>query len=337
MSNKVATQNKAEVSASKRFSNAMIKEFNEGVGSVALSDFQQRLAQNYFMSIDDALKTAEIARSKKTGKWKDEVPVTWSNVDMPSLARDLVTYARIGLDPSQKNHINAIPFKNGTTGMYDIVFIEGYRGIELKAEKYGLDVPDTVTVELVYSNDDFKPIKKDRTNKVESYDFNITNPFDRGEIIGGFYYHAYTDNPSKNKLVIMTMKDIEKRKPKYASVEFWGGEKDVWKNGQKTGEKEVIEGWHEKMVYKTIHRAAFNDITIDSQKIDDNYTKLKELENKAVETSVNAEISEHANNQTLDFEDEEIIDMEVEETEEEPEVTVEDTDGEQIVMEDPGY
>jgi len=44
-------------------------------------------------------------------KYKDPLPVVWENVDMQELARDVVTYARIGLDPSQKNHINPIPTK----------------------------------------------------------------------------------------------------------------------------------------------------------------------------------------------------------------------------------
>jgi recombination protein RecT len=187
-------------------------------------------------------------------KDRDPLPVTWENVNMESLARSVVAYARIGLDPAQKNHINMIPYKNNTTGKYDIGFIEGYRGIELKAMKYGLDVPDAVIVELVYTNDKFKPIKKSLNNPYESYEFEIVDAFDRGEIKGGFYYHIYSKYPEKNKLVIMTLKDIEKRKPKYASSEFWGGEKDVWKDGKKVG-TEQVEGWFEKMCYKTIYRA----------------------------------------------------------------------------------
>jgi len=116
-------------------------------------------------------------------------------------------------------------------------------------------VPDAVIVELVHKNDTFKVIKKDMNNKYESYDFEVVNPFDRGEIIGGFYYHAYKDNPEKNKIVTFTLADIEKRKPQYASVEFWGGEKTVWENGKPAG-KEKVEGWYEKMCWKTIYRAA---------------------------------------------------------------------------------
>lgn len=340
MSNKknLAVVEKKELTISERFTNAMVQEFKSGVGAVALTDFQQRLAQNYFVAIDTALKTAEQARLKKTGKWQDPVPVTWNNINMQELARDLVSYARIGLDPAQKNHINMIPFKNNNTQKYDIGFIEGYRGIQLKAEKYGLDVPSAVIVELVYSNDKFRQIKKDFRNEYDSYEFEITNPFDRGEIIGGFYYHHFESNPKKNKIVVMSIEDILKRKPARASVEFWGGEKDIWENGKKVGKKQV-EGWYERMCYKTVYRAAYNDITIDSQKIDSDYLRVRQLETQYAENVAIAEIEENANMEELDFDDEtgEIIEGESEVVYEEGPEIISDGDDGQLEMEGPGY
>jgi recombination protein RecT len=255
---------KAEPSMSERFTNKIVAEFSGSVGDIALTNFQRRLAQNYFMAVDVALRMAEEKRMKKSEKYRDQLAVTWANVNMEQLARNVVAAARIGLDPMQSNHVNVMPFKNNALGKYDIVFVDGYRGIELKAKKYGLDIPDHVIVELVYSNDKFKSIKKDRNNKYEAYDFEIVNDFDRGEIVGGFYYHVYNDRPEKNKLVVMPLKEILKRKPQYASAEFWGGEKDVWKDGKKVG-KEHTDGWYEKMCYKTVYRAAYKDVTIDSQ------------------------------------------------------------------------
>lgn len=341
--NEVATQ-KRELTISERFTARVITEFQDDVGEVALSDFQKRLAQNYFMGIDDALKKAEIGRKRKSENYRDEVPVTWENVSLNQIARDVVTYARLGLDPAQKNHIHVIPFKNNNTKKYDITFMEGYRGIELKAEKYGLDVPDAVIVELVYSTDTFTPFKKDRRHAVEDYEFEVTNPFDRGDIIGGFYYHVYNNNPSKNKLVIMTIEDIEKRKPQYAGVEFWGGEKDIWKDGKRTGKKEQVDGWYPEMCYKTVYRAAYNDITIDSQKIDDNYMRLKQLETQAIETRANAEIAENANTEIIDLEPEEVeepefVDVEIIEDDEaeEPE-SVPVVEAEQVAFDEgPDY
>lgn len=290
-----------EKSMSRKFMDKVILEFANGVGDIALTEFQKRLAQNYFISIDASLKMAEEKRLKKTRN-QDKVPVKWANVNLELLARNVVASARIGLDPAQKNHINTIPYKNNTTGKYDIGFIEGYRGMELKAKKYGLDIPDGVIVELVYSNDRFKSIKKDRNNSIESFEFEIVNDFDRGTVVGGFYYHIYKHFPEKNRLVVLTLKDIEKRKPAYASVEFWGGERDIWEDGKKTGKKELVEGWFNEMCWKTVYRAAYGSLTIDSQKIDDDYLRLALMEKDMKEAIVAAEVEVSANSEALDIE-----------------------------------
>lgn len=290
---------KMEPTQSERFMTKVISEFGSSVGEVALTNFQKRLAQNYFIALDGVLKAAEEKRLKKSEQYRDPVPMTWNNVNMDKLSRDVVAYARIGFDPAQPNHISLIPFKNNNTGKYDIGFIEGYRGLELKSVKYGLDVPDHVTVELVYSNDYFAPIKKDANHPHESYEFEIKNPFDRGTILGGFYFHSYIKTPEKNKLVMMTVKEIEKRKPDHASVEFWGGEKDKWEKGKKVG-KETVEGWYDKMAWKTVYRAAHNDITIDSQKIDDDYLRLKQIESDLSEAEVSEEVRTNANRDVID-------------------------------------
>ncbi len=274
---------KQEESLSVRFMNAITKEFTSAVDAPALTGHQRRLAQNYFIALDQALEKAEQRRNKT----KNDLPITWGNVNMNQLALDVVAAARVGLDPAQPNHVNMVPYKNSKTKKYDIGFIDGYRGIELKAVKYGLDVPDSVIVELVYANDGFKPIKKDVRNKVESYEFEVTNPFDRGDIVGGFYYHSYSDNPGKNKLVVLTLQDILKRKPDYASKEFWGK-----------------DGWYEKMCWKTIYRAAYRDITIDSQKIDDDYMRLKKQEEFFAEQDLDEEIAANANGEVIDIEGE---------------------------------
>lgn len=273
---------KQELSISERFTGAMIKEFETtAIQGVELSPFHQRLFQNYFIKLDLILKEAEVKRLNNTKK-KNDPELIWSNINMNDLAQKIAPSVRIGLDPSQPNHVNMIPYLNNRTKKYDIGFILGYRGIELKAVKYGLSVPDDVIVEVKYTTDKFRPIKKDINNKIEAYEFEITQPFDRGEIEGGFYYHVFYDKPEKNILVMFNLAEIEKRKARYASAEFWGGDKDVYKNGQKTGEKEKVEGWFHEMVYKTIYRAAYNCITIDSRKIDDDFVKVSH-ESKMVE------------------------------------------------------
>lgn len=290
---------KPQETASVRFTNMVMKEFSDGVGKIELSDFQKRLIQNYFIGIDLALKAAEERRLKKHEKYRDPVPVTWDNVDLPNLARSVVSAARIGWDPMQDNHVSLIPFKDNTTGKYVINIMPGYRGLELKARKYGLDVPDYVVVELVHENDYFKQIKKDRNNPIETYEFEIKNPFNRGKIVGGFYYHGWKDNPEKNRLVVFTLEEILKRKPEYAAVEFWGGEKDVWENGKKVG-TEKVEGWFKEMCWKTIYRAAYRAITVDSQKIDDDFVRMKMLEDSFAESKIAREIEENANKELID-------------------------------------
>lgn len=145
------------------------------------------------------------------------------------------------------------------------------------AENYALIPPKSVTIDLVYSTDTFKPIKKGYNQPFETYEFEITNPFNRGDIIGGFGYIEYEDK-SRNELVIMTKKDIDKRRPKFASANFWGGEVIEWKNGQKITEEK--EGWYEEMCRKTLIREVYSQkhIPLDPKKVDYSYQYMKQQE-----------------------------------------------------------
>lgn len=285
-------------SFSQRFTNRVVTEFKATSQGIELSDKQKRLISNYFIGVDQALKLAEEKRLKVSEDRRESLAYTWANVQMDSLAIRVVAFSKLGLDPTQPNHLFPIPYKNNTTNKYDITMIMGYKGIEVKAMKYGLDIPKNMVVEVVFKNDDFKPLKKDRNNKIESYEFNIVNPWERGEIVGGFYYKEFED-PTKNKLEFMSIKEIEKRKPKYASAEFWGGEKAVYKNGSKTNETTKIEGWYYEMVRKTLDRAAYNSITIDADKIDDNYMAILNAEREATILEASQEIELNANSQEL--------------------------------------
>jgi len=270
---------KQTITPSERFTNMVMAKFSGVAGSaIEISGYQKRLIQNYFISTDMTLKAAEEKRLKKSDNYRDPIPVTWDNVNLEQLAMDVIACSKIGYDPALPNHISMIPYKNNTTKKYDIGFIEGYRGKELKARKYGYQVPDNVIVELVYKNDKFRPLKKDATHDKESFEFEVSeNPFDRGDIIGGFYYHEYYDEPRKNKLMFYSKAEIEKRKPEHASAEFWGGEKAKYDNGKKVG-TEHVEGWYAEMMWKTLFRMAYGIIPIDSEKIDDNLMRMLESE-----------------------------------------------------------
>jgi len=297
-----AVATKVAPSQSERFTTAIVKEFSSNNGAVTLTDFQKKLCQNYFIKIDQTLKDAEKKRLAKSEEYRDALALTWENVNMSKLAVDVIAFSSVELDPTQPNHINMIPYKNTANQKYDMGFVIGYRGMELKAKKYGLDVPNDVVVELVYSNDKFKQHKKDRNNPVESYEFEIINDFDRGNVIGGFWYHEFKEAPDKNKIKVFSLKDIEKRKPAYASAEFWGGKKQKYTNGKKDGFEE-IEGWFEEMALKTISRHAYNAITIDSKKIDDNYLAIIQKDTEMKDAIVQNEVIANANKTSLDFED----------------------------------
>lgn len=298
---------KSEASHSERFTNMVMREFsaNNG-GQINLTPFQKKLCQNYFIKIDMVLKEAEAKRQRK--KNHDPLQYIWANVNMDKLATDVVIFSSVGMDPTQPNHVNPIPHKNSATNKYDITFMPGYRGLELKARKYGLDVPDEVVVELVYKNDKFKGFKKDKNNEVETYEFEMADNFDRGELVGGFYYHSFFSEARKNKLKTFSKADIEKRKPDNASAEFWGGEKNIWENGKVVG-KEMVEGWYDEMAHKTIYRAAYNAITIDSEKIDANYLQLILKESESKDLRIADEIQEKGNKTEMAFEDADVVDV----------------------------
>jgi recombination protein RecT len=112
------------------------------------------------------------------------------------------------------------------------------------------------------------------------------------------------------------MKDIEKRIPRTASVEFWGGEKKKFNSN----ELEKVEGWKDEMVWKTIKRAAWDAVNIDSQKIDEKIQKIlvesEELVKEDISNLVEKEVKKEANKEALSFDtsvidEAEVIDSEV--------------------------
>lgn len=298
------------LATSERFTNTVLKEFGSNVaGAIQVTDYQRQLIQGYFISIDRGLKLAEETRVRKNQnnkdhKWDNNLPVIWNNVNLNDLALDVVHYARMGLDMMQDNHLSPIPYKNNKANKYDVTLMPGYNGIQYIAEKYAVEKPLATTVELVYSTDTFKPIKKNKNNKVESYEFEINNPFDRGEVVGGFGYIEYAD-PLKNKLIIMTLKDILKRKPQYAAAEFWGGKVKKWENGKQV--EVESDGWFDEMCLKTIKREVFSakHMPRDPKKVDDAYQYMKAREARYAEMEAQAEIDAMANAIVIDTSQEE--------------------------------
>ncbi|MDZ7658034.1 recombinase RecT [Fodinibius sp.] len=189
-----------------RFVGKVEHEFNGAVGhGVEFTDNEKQLASNLFMKIDSALKAFESDRHEKSSK----PAYTWGNINMQQLAIDAVHRVRLGLDALIDNHIHPIPYLNGKTGKYDLDLQIGYRGMDYYRKKVALEEIDDIRYELVHENDDFTQIKKDRNHEKDTYEFNVTKPFDRGEVVGGFGYITYKDE-RKNKLVTVSEKDFKK-------------------------------------------------------------------------------------------------------------------------------
>ena len=294
---------------SERFTAKVLAEFGSSVsGAMEVTDFQKRLIQGYFIMIDRALKTAEenrLAKNEKNTdhKWDEPVPVTWGNVNLNDLALDLVHYARMGLDMQQDAMLYPIPYKNNKKSCYDITLMPGYNGIKYTAVRYAVEAPVSETIELVYSTDTFVPHMKDSAHPTATYEFQINNPFDRGEVVGGFGYLEFSD-PSKNELIIMPLKAILKRKPEYASANFWGGTKTEWQTVEGKRKKVEVEtdGWFEEMCRKTLIREVYSakHLPRDPQKIDDNYQFMKAREARYAEIAAQAEIDAQANATLID-------------------------------------
>jgi len=233
-----------------------VQKINE-VQSLSLQE--KALAKYYFQVSNNIFDTF----NKKLKK--DMPPISWQNVEFENFIKQMLVRIKLGINPILPNMTNIIPFFNSTTKKYDLVFVDGYKGLEYIAKKFAINFPKNVIFELIYETDIFVVYKKDFENNIERYKFEITSPLNRGEVVGGFYYMEYED-PTKNKLVFFNKKQLEKRKPKYASAEFWGGEKDKWENGKIVG-KEYIEGWYEEMLIKTLKRHCYNSFLLDINNI----------------------------------------------------------------------
>lgn len=294
----ITNQENPVASASERFTNMVIQQY-QNLGAYDFTMKEKQLIRGYFVTIDQMLARTEAERVRKNAsnsnhKYDNELPYNWKTVDLPQLAQDLAHYARVGLDMQEDNMLFPIPYKNNKGNLYTITLMEGYNGIRYQAEKYALDPFRSVTVEVIYANDVFRPIKKSASNPVEGYEFDIPQPFDRGEPVGVFGYIEFEDS-TKNKLVIFSKADVMKRKPKYASPEFWGGKKKTYENGKPV--EVEMEGWLPEMFEKTMKREIYGSKRIprDPSKVDESYNYIKNRESQFLDIAIEAEVAENAN------------------------------------------
>ncbi len=244
--------------ASERYSDMVMKEFSALSGEVVIFDQnQKRLAQHLFVKADASLKTLEAKRVADSSK-QSMLAYTWQNINLTKLAVDSVHRIEIGLDALIPNHISMIPYWNKHLKKYDLDLQIGYTGKDYYRRKMAYNVPLDIIYELVHDTDVFEPIKKSQGVDVESYKFQIKQPFRRGTIIGGFGYIVYED-PAMNKLVIVTEAEF-----KESEALSKGG---FWKKSPKG------------MRYKTIVNRATDKILIDPDKTNPSFFEVEQQEN----------------------------------------------------------
>ena len=283
MSNAVVQQPQQPVSLSNHFVNRVLTELNGSV-EVSWNPEEKRLAQGYYMGIERSLQAAEERRNTT----KNSLAFNWKNTIIDSdLAQKIASNVRLGLDMRIDNNLFVVPRKDNKVGKYRLSFMVGFEGRKLIAKKFALDKIVDIKDELVYSTDKFSILKKDANRDVESYTFEVTNPFDRGKLVGGFVYVQF-ENPTKNFVFLMSIKEIEKCKSKALTSAIW-------------------DEWFDLMARKTIIHAACKKITIDPAKINDAYRQWERSETENAIDKANEVIYENANNG-------DVIDVVVEET-----------------------
>lgn len=283
-----------QATVSERFLADVERQFLAQMGrGVQFTPFEQRLVQHVFLAVDQALKNAEARR-------KNGAEYTWKTIDRQKLALDTVHRVSLGLDALIPNHLWPIFYWNNHKSQYDVDLRIGYIGRDLVVRRFAMEPPVDITYELVYETDVFKALPRSATREVEGYDFEITQPFERGKIVGGFGYIVH-DDPRKNRLILVTPRDFKRAKAASKS-NFWA-DNDV------------------EMHLKTIYHRVAAKIPLDPAKVNANVlASILEEDRDVVATAhegVELEAAQLANRQTID------INVETPELEEgdEPEAT----------------
>lgn len=272
---------KKEPTVSERFTSMIVKEFSATGAITKFSEKQRRLAQHLFVKVDSDLKALEKKRAEKNPKG---APIVWQNVNMNKLALDAVHRIELGLDALIPNHISTIPYFNTRESRYDIDLRIGYVGKDYYRREMATEKPVEIIYELVHKNDLFIPKKRSLSNPIESYEFEVSKPFDRGPVIGGFGYIMYEDQ-RKNKLVIVTDQDFKKSEKAAKGDSFWTLHTD-------------------EMKYKTIVNRVTSKIQIDPDKVGVSYMAVEAdeiVEPVNPEATVQAEIDAIANGDFIDI------------------------------------
>jgi recombination protein RecT len=240
--NTLATQ-AAPAPASQRFTQRVTANFAAAAGApVELSRHEKTLAQHLFLYLDNQFRSLDSKRRDGTP------PIDWQNINLEDLALKAVSIVKAGLDAVIPNHVHAVPYLNGKSKKYDVDLRPGYTGKDFVARNTAMDPIKDIRYELVYKNDVFVPLKKGANRPVESYTHEIPNPFDRGEIVGGYGYIEYEDE-TKNQLIMVTDRDFKKARAAAPGGKFW-------------------DPYPDEMKFKTVVNRVYSKIPKDPKKSD---------------------------------------------------------------------
>lgn len=263
---------------SARFLADVEKQFIAEMGTgLKFSEFEKRLTQHMYLKVDAALKTAE-ARRKQGSEFN------WKTVDRQKLALDTVHRVSLGLDALIPNHIHPVFYWNSKKGHYDVDLQIGYAGRDYVSRRHAVEKPLHIAYELVYDSDHFKALPRTTERQVDGYEFEINQPFDRGEIVGGFGYIAYDDD-RKNRLVLVTQRDFNRSKAASKS-NFWRD------NDVEMHQKTIVLRTASKIPLdpEKVNAAAFAAITAEDYQSDPERAET-EVESAAAQNA-NAELLE---------------------------------------------
>lgn len=229
---------------SMRFVRLVEREFEDQLSTdLTWSDYERRLAQHMFARVDLALNDAE---NKRLEKNPDHTPITWANVNLQRLALDAADRVALGIDALLPNHLHPVARWNKRLGKYEVALQLGYKGRDHVARTLAPDDVVNITYQLVHEADTFRPIMRSG-DRLESYEFEITKPFDRGKVVGGFGYVEYED-PRKNTLVLVTPRDFAKARQAAQSGVFW-------------------HNWELEMQLKTVVHRTCKEVQVDPRKV----------------------------------------------------------------------
>lgn len=287
-------------SASARFTNAIAENFEQSFGGkVVFSEKERQLGRNLFSHITQSLNTQELRRLESSSG-NNIAPYNWGNIDMEDLSIAAYSIIRLGVDAMTDDHVYIIPYFNRVKGKYIVNLRLGYKGKMNYKIRFSKPAIQKYKIELIYSTDKFSVTKE---GDYETYSLEITNPFNRGKIIGGF---GYLLSDIDSRVVLMSLEDMDKRKKKAKGGTFWNE-------------------WTEEMYYKTLVHYVSNQIRVDPDKIQEYRAEIEYVENDTKETiDITSEV-----NASINSDDQELLPFEPDE---------EDIQDENIVLdEDDAY